>query len=242
MEHNLSQIASSYKLNSSIVKRMTSRVIIDSHRNEHPGCSKLMIAAMIHFSHICSTKGVIERIKVSELSFVLRCNIRSAYTVLAELEKREFISVETVDSWNGIKRIIIHDNDYSSVSNYSNVRYLNTNYPFFNYRESNGYVKFLNLSLFSMRLLLLLLLNYKPSYGYRVSYDTACAQLSVKKSFRVHKYMKELEDVLGPNFFVSGKSSNTRRKKHDVIVVVKGQDALTPDKFFSTTQDTYYSF
>ena len=88
MEHNLSQIASSYKLNSSIVKRMTSRVIIDSHRNEHPGCSKLMIAAMIHFSHICSTKGVIERIKVSELSFVLRCNIRSAYTVLAELEKR----------------------------------------------------------------------------------------------------------------------------------------------------------
>jgi len=240
MKNQLKQIESCYKLNSKVVERMTARHVVGPDGSTYPGCSKLMIACMIHFSHICSTKGEIESIRLSSLELVLKCDKRSIYSCIDALIMRGFIKVETVDSFAGIKRITILNNDFSSVNYESGVRYLNTNYPFFNYRSNEGYDKFLNLSLYAMRLLIYILYNYNAATGYRTSYDNLCAKLSIKKRFRIQRYLKEIESVIGKDFFKTSKNEVKRYTYGSVSIPSYYTNAKAAQKYYPT-QDTYYT-
>jgi len=243
MNKNLECIRSSYKLHSGLIKKMTSKQVVTSSGKKYTGCSKLMIAAMIHFSHICDTKGVICDFKVSDLQLVLRCELKSAYNILDSLVEREMISVEDKNSFSGTRTIILKGNDFSflnATESNSSVRYLNTNYSFFNYRENQGYDKFLDLSLFSMRLLLLLLFQYNKDNGYRVSYDTLCKQLGVEKRSYIHKYIKEINSLLPKNTIYES-PNRIKRLKFGSISIASYRSGLMPQKGLSATQDTYYS-
>jgi len=221
---------------------MTARHVKGPDGQLYPGCSKLMIACLIHFSHICSANGEIASIRLSSLELVLRCDKRSIYSCIHALEQRGFITVETIDSFAGIKKIILLDNDFSNV-NYKNssARYLNTNYPFFNYRGDKGYETFLNLSLYSMRLLIYLLYNYNSSLGYRTSYDNLCLKLSIKKRFRIQRYLKELEPLIGENYFQSSKNI-IKRYVYGSISIRSNQYRIKPNTRYEQSQETYYTF
>lgn len=222
---------------------MTSRTIITSSGDKYTGCSKLMIASMIHFSHICNTKGVITDFKTSDLTLVLRCNLKSAYNVLKALEDRELIHISDKDSFTGTRTITLIGNDFSNIRNkesHGSLRYLNTNYPFFNYRQNTGYDKFLDLSLFSMRLLILLLFHYNKQNGYRVSYDTLCQQLNIKKRSYIHKYINELYSFL-PSDIICEKSNQAKRIKYGSISIHSFNTSMMPEYAFTKSQDTYYT-
>ena len=240
MKNQLKQIESCYKLNSKVVERMTARHVVGIDGKTYPGCSKLMIACMIHFSHICSTKGEIESIRLSSLELVLNCDKRSIYSCINALVTRGFISVDTVDAFAGIKKITIINNDFSQVNYGSGVRYLNTNYPFFNYRSNEGYESFLNLSLYATRLLICLLFNYNAATGYRTSYDNLCAKLSIKKRFRIQRYLKEIETVIGNDYFKTSKNE-IKRYTYGSISIPSYYDNVRPEQEYYPTQDTYYT-
>lgn len=242
MKKELTKIESCYKLNSKVVERMTARHVKGPDGQVYPGCSKLMIACLIHFSHICSTSGEIASIRLNSLELVLHCDKRSIYSCIHALEQRGFITVETIDAFAGIKRIKILDNDFTNV-NYKNssIRYLNTNYPFFNYRGNTGYEAFLNLSLYAMRLLIYLLYNYNSSFGYRTSYDNLCSKLSIKKRFRIQRYLKELEPIIGENYFHTTKNI-IKRYTYGSISMRSNYYAAKPSSFYEHSQETYYTF
>lgn len=222
---------------------MTSRTIVSSSGKTLTGCSKLMIASMIHFSHICDTRGVITDFKASELALVLRCTLKSAYNVLDGLKERGLVVISDEDFSCGTRTIVLAGNDFSHVADMkdkSSLRYLNTNYPFFNYRENTGYDKFMDLSLFSMRLLLLLLNQYSKQNGYRVSFDTLCKQLGIKKRRYIHKYIKELHSFL-PEDMLTEKSNPTKRMKYGSVSIRSYHPSMIPDYELTRTQDTYYA-
>lgn len=239
MHENLKQIQGSYKLSAKIVKRLTCRSLTDIHGKQCPGATKLMIASMIYFSHICSPSGYIPELKLSELSFVLRCSTRSTFYLLSLLKERGFIKADETE-FRGIYNITILDNDFSSVSDYSGVRYLNTNRIFFNSRGENSYDKFLDISLYSMRLLLLLLLHYNVKNGYHVSFDTLCSQLSVKKRSLVHKYLEEIKSVIGSSFLRESPNL-VKHLKFGSVFISKNDSSMSPDCGLSYSQDSFYN-
>lgn len=245
MNDRLSEIQSNYKLNIHIVKRMVARTIKTSNGQTMPGCSKLMIAAMIHFSHICSPQGLIEQYRVKDLELVLKSSNRAAYKVLKMLEEREFIKVETLNYWTGIKRIQILGNDFSGykANDYAKSRYLNTNYPFFNYRENQGYDEFLNLSLYAMRLLLCLLLNYSVSKEYHSSFGTLCNHICIKSRRLIHQYLREIKTLFPKEAKIFIESKNKiKRYKYGKLTIPANADILnSKSSKYTDSQDTYYS-
>lgn len=239
MHENLKQIQGSYKLSAKVIKRLTRRTLTDIHGNNCPGASKLMILSMIYFSHICSPSGFIPEFKISDLSLVLRCSRRSTFNLLTLLRDRGFIEFEGTP-FRGIYNINILDNDFSSITDYSGVRYLNTNREFFNSRSNNSYEIFIDISLYSMRLFLLLLLNYNQKNGYHVSFDTLCSQITVKKRALIHNYLEEIRHVIGSDF-CSVVPNRIKHLKFGSIFISKNTSSLSPEYGLSYSQDSYYN-
>lgn len=241
MKNSFSQIQSSYKLSHYLVKRMTSREIKLSSGKIKPGCSKLMIATMIYFSHISSSSGNIPLFKVSELELVLRCSKRAAYQVLSDLEERELIEVTTIDGWNGIKSVKLLNNDYSQIKDYSQNRYLNTNMPFFHYRENKGYDQFMVLSLYAMRLLIYLLYNYNQRNGYHSSFDQLCSSLGIKHRRYIHLYIQEINSLFAPHQTLIGERKDKySRKKYGSISMSAYSPRFSPSGHYDLNQESYY--
>jgi len=231
-----SSIQGSYKLSATIVKKLTQKKLTDVNGKTFNGASKLMISCMIYFSHICSPKGHISDLKITDLSLVLNCDKRSTFNVLRELEMRGFIKVSE-NTWNGYRDIIVLENDYSN--NIS--RYLNTNFECFDYRAlGNKYDKFMNLSLYAMRLLLLLLLNYNEKYGYRVSCDTLCAQLGIKRRSLINKYIKEISDIFDTSSLIISRNTKSRIQYGSLNIPSKDH-ALKSNHGIRNSQDSYYN-
>lgn len=232
------EIQSSNRLSANVVKRLTAKRLININGVEVSGATKYMIAAMIHFSHICNLSGDIYGFKTSDLELVLRCNKRSTFNVIRDLVNKGFISVEG-EHWTGIKNIHLIDNDFSTYN--KGVRYLNTNRDFFNYRNSDDYDSFLDLSLFAMRTFLSLLLNYNEEHGYHISYDTLCSQIKVKKRALISNYLLEIKTVLKDDFCVS-KENREKRIKFGSISIEKGLSYFKPKSKVDPHQDTYYGY
>ena len=237
LDYNSSSLRGSYKLSADIIKKLTARELTDRNGNTSSGSTKLMIGTMIYFSHICSPSGHISDLKISELSLVLRCSKRSTFNVLKDLEDKGFISMSQ-NLWNGYRDIDIMNNDFSS--HHDNVRYLNTNRDFFDYRSNEGYDKFMSLSLFAMRLFLLILLNYNEKNGYHVSHDTLCAQLKIKNRSLIHKYLIELKDIVG-TLFIERKNP-VKKLRYGSINIHSKADILTPQYGLRNNQDSYYNY
>lgn len=237
MDYNTSALRGSYKLSADVIRKLTARTLTDKEGLKTSGATKLMIGAMIYFSHICSPSGHISDFKIAELSLVLKCSNRSTFNVLKDLEDKGFISISE-NLWNGFRDIDILNNDFSS--HRDNIRYLNTNREFFDYRSNNGYDKFMSLSLFSMRLFLLILINYNEKNGYHVSHDTLCAQLKIKNRSLIHKYLTELKDIVG-DLFVERKNP-IKKLKYGSINIPSKEDILIPQYGLTNNQDSYYNY
>lgn len=233
----MNSIKGSYKLSADIIKKLTSRELLDINGHKTSGSTKLMIGAMIYFSHICSPSGYISDLKISELSLVLQCSSRSTFNVLNDLVNKGFISMSS-NKWNGYRDIQLIGNDFSSHRN--NVRYLNTNRDFFDYRISDGYHEFMSLSLYAMRLFLLILLNYHEKNGYHVSHDTLCAQLKIKNRSLIHKYLIELKNVVGDLF--KERRNSIKHLKYGSLNIHSNLDNLKPQYGLRNTQDSYYNY
>lgn len=244
MQKRTYETFSSYKLHNSIIKRMVARTVKTSKGQKYPGCTKLMIAALIHFSHICSLSGEIDEFRIKELEQVLKCSPRATYQVIKDLQEREFITVETQNAWFGTKKITILGNDFSNYTDhdYKKNRYLNTNYDFFNYKQY-PYKKFMNLSLYSMRLLLLLLHNYNFDYGYHSSFDNLTKQLGINSRSLVHKYIHEIK-LLFPDsgLFVVQKNELKRLRYGNIVIRKNVNELYSPKNLFHDYQDNYYSY
>lgn len=237
MYYNTDSLKGSYKLSADIVKKLTARELTDTCGNRTAGATKLMISTMIYFSHICSPSGFIKDLMISDLSLVLRCSKRSTFNVLLDLQVKGFISISD-NTWNGYRDIQILNNDFSSY--HENVRYLNTNRDFFDYRINEGYDKFMSLSLFAMRLFLLILLNYNNKNGYHVSHDTLCAQLRIKKRTLIHRYLTELKEIAGDLFIE--KKNPVKKIKYGSLNIHSKADILTPQYGLNNNQDSYYNY
>lgn len=237
MDYNTVEIRGSYKLSADVIKKLTARNLTGKNGLRTAGATKLMIGAMIYFSHICSPSGHISDFKIAELSLVLKCSTRSTFNVLKDLEDKGFISMSD-NLWNGYRDIDILNNDFSS--HRENIRYLNTNREFFDYRSNGGYDKFMSLSLFSMRLFLLILINYNDKNGYHVSHDTLCAQLKIKNRSLIHKYLTEITDIVG-NLFIERKNP-IKKQKYGSINIHSREAMLTPQYGIGNNQDSYYNY
>lgn len=232
------EIQSANKLSADIIKRLMAKRLVDVDKHDCAGASKNMILAMIHFSHICNIYGDIYNFKTSDLSLVLRCNKRSTFNVINDLVQKGFITVSG-DNWSGVKNIHLLNNDFSKYSKQQ--RYLNTNRDFFNYRNSEDYDRFADLSLFAMRTFLNLLLNYNADHGYHISYDTLCSQIHVKKRALIGKYILEIEHVVKDEFYHTT-SNSQKRLKYGSLIIHRNLNYLKPRLKVSKYQDTYYNY
>ena len=245
MQQEKKLIYSSYKLHNDVVKRMVANKVKTTDGKIYPGCTKTMIAALIHFSHICSQSGYISNFQIRDLEEILKCSSREVYQVLSDLEKREFIKLEKVNNWSGFRNITILHNDFTKYGTYDDkkIRYLNTNFDFFNYRISRGYDQFLNLSKYSMRLLILLLHNYNFDKGYHSSFENLCSHLGIKRRGLIHKYLNEIKCLFNNRDFVSEHKNEIKRLKYGSISIRKSNEELnSSDHLLKDYMDTYYSY
>lgn len=235
----VSQIQGSYKLSSTIINKLTKKTIIGPDNKVYPGATKNMIITMLFFSHICSKSGYISNFRPADLALVLHCSLRSTFNIIQSLKACGLIEVSG-DNWTGIKDIKLLNNDYSSVSDYTKLRYINTNRGYFDYRSNQGYDKLLNLSLYSLRLLLLLLLNYNEKHGYHISIDTICSQMQISNRLLIPKYIFELKNVLGKEFCIIHKNK-LKRQKYGSLIIKSNEDAMKPQYGLHNNQDSYYN-
>lgn len=244
MYQEKNSIYSSYKLHNDVVRRMVANKVTTRDGKTYPGCTTNMIAALIHFSHICSPSGYISDFRINELKDILKCSPREVYQVLKDLEEREFIKMEQSGKWTGFRHITILNNDFSKYSenDYKKNRYLNTNYDFFNYRITRGYDKFLNLSKYNMRLLIVLLHNYNYNKGYHSSYENLCNHLGIKRRGLIAKYLKEIKDLLGDEGLISEHKNEFKRLKYGSISIRKENETLNSNKQLRDYMDTYYTY
>ena len=183
----VSGLNGSYKLSETVIERILSRQFDGSD-----SVSNYEILALIYFSQICDTKGVIEEYKVPDLAEIIGCSRRAAYYIVENLVIKGFI-IQSKSSWAGYRKLTILNNDFSS-ADYKSVRYLNTNFSYFS-RKDPDYSEFKKLSLYAKKALLIILLKYHSKYGYRVEIDTLRSYLGVSKKEKIMEYIHELQDV-----------------------------------------------
>lgn len=239
MNTELNEIYGSYKISEKLLTKIVSKEIQDSKGCIHKSVSSLELDALIYFTHISDIKGCVKEFKISELQEVIGCSVRSTYIIINNLEEKGYVTVKG-NSWTGIKSIQILDNDFSGNVDYTENLYLNTNYEYFDYNK-DSYQTYKSLSLFAKKTLLIILFKYKSKYGYRISVDTIKEYLGIKSRFKVVSYLKELEYLLGSDFYTIAKDSR-RRIKHGNITMTHHTISLLASSGIEEDQDTYFKY
>ena len=101
----VSGLNGSYKLSETVIERILSRQFDGSD-----SVSNYEILALIYFSQICDTKGVIEEYKVPDLAEIIGCSRRAAYYIVENLVIKGFI-IQSKSSWAGYRKLTILNND-----------------------------------------------------------------------------------------------------------------------------------
>ena len=221
----------SYKISEAVVNRILSREF-HTDAAEYDSISNYEILALIHFSQICDIAGNIEEYKVPDLAEIIGCSRRASYNVVKNLEQKGFLT-QSESSWAGYRNIKILDNDFSSVD-YKNVRYINSNFTYFNHNHTD-YEVFKGLSLYAKKTLLIILLKYQHTYGYRVEIDTLQKYLGVSKKSKVMSYIDELRGMFDARVLTVSPNTKLRLKNHNLYVGSKlpcfvAETSITEDK------------
>lgn len=237
------EIIGLYKLSSENVNKCIQRTLVDIHGNRVPGCSKNEIATLIYLTQIADQKGKIEAFKASMIMQAISCSKRDSFLIINNLQQKGFIQIEN-RTWTGYMDIRILNNDFSQVKKYDkNVRYLNTNRPYFDRTDFAFYNAFRNLSLYATKLLLYVLCAYNIDYGYHITYMSLTSVLSVKSRSLIHKYLEELQPILGALSESSFYESYPDLKKgfrYGRIKIPFRNTMFIANKGITEKQDSYY--
>ena len=226
----------SYKLSEEYILRLVSNE--DINRSGFVGISNYELLAILHFSHICDSEGKIEDFKTLDLCEITGCSRRAAYHIMDNLSAKGFIEASGSD-WYGRRNLFLTKNSFRNKQP-GTYRYLNTNYTFFNYRHPD-YKRFKKLSLNAKKLLIYLLFQYSPKYGYRVSIDTLVSVINVQKKRLVLSYIYELSRMFDKSFFIL-KGSRDLRLKYATLQLPSNNPFFTPREGIRSNQDTHFHF
>lgn len=210
-----SEIEGSYKLSEKVIKRLVGRNIECPNESFCVSISNYELLAVLFFSQICNSSGIVEEIKITSLAEIIGCSRRAAYSIINNLSQKGFISIES-SSWTGYHTIRILDNDFKD-ADYKTTRYLNTNFTYFNPLHKD-YEAFKKLSLYAKKSLLMILFNYQAKYGYRVSLDNFMEYIGIYNKTKVMGYIDELRRMFDERLFIVYGSKKERLKYHNVYI------------------------
>ena len=227
--NQIAHINGSYKI---------SQALFDKLVSNSPCISSFELDTIIYFTQISDSTGFIADFKISELQHIIHCSLRSTFCVIKNLVLKGFIRVVEEESWTGIKSIQLLDNDFSTIVDFRNNPYIDTNRSYFN-PYSSHYDYYQKLSLYAKKTLLIILFNYKEKFGYRVSTSSIRDLLQIKSRSKIVSYLKELETLLGTDFYFVKKDSKRRLKYGNVVLPSKNR-FLLKESGISEDQDSYF--
>jgi len=240
MQPELRSLQGLGKLSKSFLYRLVSKSVTGLDGQVYPGASKYELLAVIYLSQIADQKGLIKQFHLQDFAQVLKCSEREVYVLLNNLVSKKYISAHFYQNkkWTGFRNIRLIGNDFSKVKKYSREnRYLSTFYSFFNW--SDGNVSSLEkLSLYALRLLLLLLFDYHYQNGANGSAAYYCERLQIKDTSLIDSYLKEIEDALLYEKFYEVKKS--KKNKNGFIHIYSKNNFLIPENKPADTQMTFY--
>lgn len=239
LEDNSRKLMGLARINKDILMRLISRKIVRERNEVVSGASKFQILTYIYLAQISDSTGFISNFKINGLAKTIGCSHREIYCALDGLEVKGFLTYVCSDGvrWTGIKDIqLIGVNSDGKVSE----RYINLFYSFFNFSNKDIVAKINKLSVYALRLLLLLTLNYNHKYGYRVGFKTLSNVLEVRSYRRIHRYFNELASFFGDDEFFEISGDIMGRTKYGFVLMRAGNMNFEPHLEIPKEQETYY--
>lgn len=230
MAENIDEIMGCGKISLGNVSKLTKR---------NGGASRYEILTYIFLSQIADRSGKVEQYRTKELSSIIGCDPRSVFEIFRNMEVKGLLKLNYYNgqNWSGIKDIKLVNNDFSNVTNFKKNRYISSFYKFFDLSDKMNIENLNDLSLYAIRLLLLILTKYSPDNGLRVSFDRLRRELGLEKRSLIFGYLKELETVLGKGFYHTAKKD---RLSYGNIYISPRITVLTPERSPADKQMSYF--
>lgn len=208
--------------------------------DEKPGSSKLETLVIIYLTQISDARGAVDELYIKKLPDIIGCSDRAVYTILKSLEAKSLISIDYPPelNWSGVKNIRLLNNNYSGINKFTGKhRYLSTFAKAFDLTDIKNVKKLKALSLYALRLLLILAMDYDPQHGLRISCDRLCESLHIQDRSLIKKYLEELSVYLEDQELYTIR--RVGHKCYGLIFLAAGHYVLkgsTPTEY----QETYY--
>lgn len=229
------------KLNIHFLTRLTSKTVVGKDDIVYPAASKLELLTVIYLSQIADSSGFISEFKTKSLSNILGCSERAIYVILKGLSKKGYIDYTYYDdlNWSGLRDIRLIGNDFSNIKKFNaKTRYVSTFYSFFDFSNPEAVGFLTNLSLYALRLLLILLSMYDYRHGSKISCNRLCKELGISDRSLIKDYLSELESFLGTDFYEI--VPNMRRRLLYGTVLLSPRNSTFVSETPSDQQLTYY--
>jgi hypothetical protein len=233
------EITGLYKISEKLLRKLIKKRITVSGRT-YNGASRLEILSVLYFAQIADQTGRIKDFKTSDLAEITGCTVRQTYILMHSMQDKGILTYSG-DRWTGIKDIILSDSDFSYLKDSApKERYLNINHGWF-IRTDGLYKSFRALSLYSMRLFLMLFFNYSTEFGFHMSYKSICETLGLRSKYVINSCLKELRPLLDfDGDFYTIKNDKKRRLQYGYISMPAGQHMFMPETGVRANQDSYY--
>lgn len=237
-QNEIEKLKGCYKISRAVLMRMLDKTVVGRDGKQYLSMSKCEILTMLYFTHIADAAGYIEYVKINELGKLLGYSGRNTYHVIDNLVKKGFVE-SSGSNWTGYRSIRICENDYSKVKDFHKNRYLNTNLSFFDRSSKTFFKAFSELSLYAMRTFLHILYHYDGLNGYRFSIDRLMSVLGIQDKYLCLSYLKELEPLLGTDYYQL-RGSKTKRLKYEIAYIHPGNTALVSERGIGKEQDSFF--
>jgi len=227
------------KLSQSYLYRLVSkrvRCLDGQYRN---GASKLELLAVIYLSQIADVSGYVAQFRIKDFAQILRCSEREVYYIMENLVAKEYVQATFYENrkWTGFRDIKLIGNDFSDDTLFQKgYRYVSSFYSFFDWSDANM-ASLEKLSLYAIRILLLILFFYNFNHGCKLKREDLCELLGIKDKSLVRGYLKELEEYLFYSKFSEIVHSGAA---NEYIRVFSKNAFMTPDNKPKTGQMSYY--
>lgn len=216
------------------------KVILRPLHDNKPGASRYEIFTLLYLSQIADMKGYVSELYIRKLPEIIGCSERATYTILSSMEKKHFIKINRPadKNWSGIKNIEILMNNFSGVKSFTgNRRYINTFAKVFDLSDKRNFEKISSLSLYAVKLLLVLSSIYDPKTGLKISCDRLAEYLHVKDRSLINDYMNELKQYSGDTELFTIRKEG--RKNYGMLFISSDHYELKGTNP-SETQETFY--
>lgn len=238
-----------YKIRLPYLEKLVAPVVTNNGR-AYKGASRYELFTVIYLCRIADASGRVEDFKCSSLEDVLGCSKRHCDNIIKGLEQKGFIRGSR-EHWTGLMTITMPGNDFSRLKkeDFKNPHnhYLNLNNPFLFNQKNPCREKLKGLSLYALRLLLLIAYSYNLAEGhggYQVSLDSLADKVGLKVHNHlrnrklVKKYIDEINACLGG--IITVYPSKAKRRKYDLAFIPAGEASLKADNGISLSEDSYY--